>query len=158
MSLLNRIFRGLFLLFGLAACTGAQAIKGTSANACLLTEPLRVKPPEDSAVLDLPAYGDYFVNEDRSIWASAAWAADTEMGLNVAEEWIKVGWFRPAGAKLAVTGQRLDGKAPPLEFEAGCCYPTRFQASGVYFPTEGCWKLTAKAAGMELSFVVWVKP
>lgn len=158
MSLSNRIFRGLFLLFGLAACTGAQVIKGTSANACLPTEPLWVRAPEDSAVLDPPAYGDYFVNKDRSIWASASWATGTGMGLNVAEEWIKVGWFRPAGAELTVAGQRLDGKVPPLEFEAGCCYPTRFQASGVYFPTEGCWKLTAKAAGKELSFVVRVKP
>ena len=154
----NRAFRTLLLLLGLAACTGAQVIKGTSDSACLLTQALWVKPPEDSAVLDPPAYGEYFVNEDRSIWASAAWATDSEMGLNVAEEWIKVGWFRPAGAELVVTGQRLDGKAPPLEFEAGCCYPTRFQASGLYFPTEGCWELTARAGGKELSFVVWVGP
>jgi hypothetical protein len=157
MTLSNRMLRTLFLL-GLAACSGAQAIKGTSANACLLTEPLRVKPPEDSAVLDPPAYGDYFVNEDRSIWASGSWATGTARGLNVAEEWIKVGWFRPAGAELVVTGHRLDGEAPPLQFEAACCYSTRFQASGLYFPTEGCWDVNAKAAGKELSFVVWVKP
>src|SRR5690349_16029485 len=158
MSPSNRMFRALFLLFGLAACTGAQAIKGASANACLLTEPLRVTPPEDSAVLDPPAVGDYFVNEDRSIWASASWATGTTRGLNVAKEWIKVGWFRPAGAKLVVTGQRLDGEAPPLQFEAACCYPTRFQASGLYFPAEGCWEVTAKAAEEELLFTVWIEP
>ena len=158
MTLSNRTFRALFLVLGLAACTGVQVVKGTSANACLLTEPLRVKPPEDSAVLDTPTYGNYFVNEDRSIWASASWVTEKGFRLNVAEEWIKVGWFRPAGAELVVTGQRLDGKAPPLEFEAACCYPTRFQASGLYFPTEGCWEVTATAAGKELSFVVWVEP
>lgn len=158
MTLSTRAFRTLFLVLALAACTGVLAVKGTSANACLLTEPLRVKPPEDPAVLDTPTYGDYFVNEDRSIWASASWATEAERGLNVAEEWIKVGWFRPAGAELVVTGQRLDGEAPPLEVEAGCCYPTRFQASGLYFPAEGCWEVTAKAAGKELSFVVWVEP
>ena len=154
----TRAFTTLFLLLSLVACTGSLAAKGTSAEACLLTESLWVKPPEDSAVLDPPAYGEYFVNEDRSIWASATWATDTERGLNIAEEWIKVGWFRPAGAELVVTGKRLDGKAPPLEFEAACCYPTRFQASGLYFPTAGCWEVTAKAADKKLSFVVRIEP
>jgi hypothetical protein len=158
MILFTRAFKTLFLLLILAACTGAQAVNGTSAKACLLTEAVRVKPPEDPAVLDTPAYSNYFVNEDRSIWASASWITEKEMDLNVAEEWIKVGWFRPAGAELTVTGQRLDGNAPPLEFEAACCYPTRFQASGLYFPTAGCWEVTAKAAGKELSFVVWIEP
>jgi hypothetical protein len=65
-------------------CTAAQATKDTS------------------TVLGPSAYGDYFVNEDRSIWPSPAWATNTEMGINVAEEWIKVGWFRPAGAELVV--------------------------------------------------------
>jgi hypothetical protein len=146
------------LLLGLAACTSIQLTKGVSANACLLTEPLWAKPPEDSAVLDPPAYSDYFVNEDRSILASASWTMQKGSGFNVAQEWIKVGWFRPAGAELVISGQRLDGNAPPLEAEVPCCYPTRFQATGLYFPTEGCWKVTAKAADKVLSFVVWVEP
>ena len=100
----------------------------------------------------------YFVNEDRSILASRSWAMQKESDFNVAKEWIKVGWFRPAGAKLIISGQRLYGNAPPFEAEVPCCYPTRFQASGLYFPTEGCWKVTAKAADKELSFVVWIEP
>ena len=158
MTLYTRALLALFLLLGMAACTDLQETKGASANACMLTEPLWIKPPEDSAVLDPPAYSNYFVNEDRSIWASASWATEKEYELNVSKEWIKIGWFRPAGAEIIVTGQRLDGEAPPLEFEAACCYPTRFQASGVYFPTEGCWKVTAKAADKELSFVVRIEP
>jgi hypothetical protein len=27
----------------------------------------------------------------------------------------------------------------------------------LYFPTEGCWEVTARAAEHELSFVVWVE-
>jgi hypothetical protein len=158
MTLPARALMALFLVLGLSACTDIPETKDSSANACLLTEPLWIKPPEDSAVLSPPAYSDYFVNEDRSIWASASWATDKEHDLNVAKEWIKVGWFRPAGAELIITGQRLDGKAPPLEAEASCCYPTRFQASGLYFPTEGCWRVTAQAADSELSFVVWMRP
>ena len=158
MALPARVSIVFFLMLGLAACANLRDAKGNTASACLLTEPLWAKPPEDSAVLNPPAYGDYFVNNDHSIWASASWAVDENDRRNVSKEWIKVGWFRPAGAELIVTGQRLDGEAPPLEVEASCCYPTRFQASGLYFPTEGCWEIAAKAADKELSFTVWIEP
>ncbi|HSL28588.1 MAG TPA: hypothetical protein VK900_05260 [Anaerolineales bacterium] len=144
----------LVLLFPLlTACSGALA-----RNACPLTEPAWVKPPADSAVQNEPAYGSYYVNEDQSIWASAWWAEGEEYALRVNEDGIKVGWFRPAGATLEISGRRLDGDAPPLEAEASCCYPTRFQASGLYFPTEGCWEVHARADDKELTFVVWVEP
>jgi hypothetical protein len=128
------------------------------ADACPVTEAVWAKPPEDPAVLDPPAFGYYYVNEDRSMWASAWWVGAEERPLRVSEEGVKVGWFRPAGATLDITGWRLDGKAPPLEAHASCCYPTRFQASGLYFPTEGCWEISARAAESELSFIVWVEP
>jgi hypothetical protein len=57
-----------------------------------------------------------------------------------------------------ITGQRLDAEAPSLESHVPCCYPTRFQSSGLYFPTEGCWEINAKTEDRELSFVVWVEP
>jgi hypothetical protein len=129
-----------------------------SANACPLTEPVWAKPPDDAAVQGSPGYGYYFVNEDRSIWASAWWTAEEDYPLRLSEEGVKVGWFRPAGATLEITGRRIDGQAPPLEAHVPCCYPTRFQATGLYFPTEGCWQVTAKAAESELVFVVRVEP
>lgn len=152
MKACTRLFVMFFSLIVLAGCTGVFA-----SNTCPLTEPVWARPPEDAAVMDPPAYGYYFVNEDSSIWASAWWA-EQEQPLRVSEEGVKVGWFRPAGAELVIVGQRLDGDAPPLEAEAGCCYPTRFQASGLYFPTAGCWEVTARAEDHELSFVVWVEP
>jgi hypothetical protein len=146
----------IFLLLSIsAACTGASPAGSAAARDCPLTEPAWVIPPEDTAVLDPPAYGYYYVNDDRSIWASARWG---EYHLYAGEGGNKVGWFRPAGAELEITGQRLDGEAPPLEAHASCCYPTRFQASGLYFPTEGCWEVIAKAEDKELSFVVWAEP
>lgn len=124
---------------------------------CPVTEPAWVKPPEDGAVLNPPEYGYYFVNEDSSIMASAWWAEpDIDYPL-VLEEGIKVGWFRPEGAELVITGRRLDAEAPPLESHVPCCYPTQFQATGLYFPTEGCWEVNAKAADKELTFVVWLE-
>jgi hypothetical protein len=96
------------------------------------------------------------VNEDSSIWASAYWPRE-EYPLRAGEEGNKMGWFRPAGAALEVTGRRLDGEAPPLEAEFPCCYSTRFQASGLYFLAAGCWEVAAKAADSVLTFIVKVE-
>jgi hypothetical protein len=163
-----------FLSLGvlLTRCTGSTSVqtspspitpsvppaKSTSASVCPLTEPVWAKPPEDSAVQGTPAYEYYFVNDDRSIWASAWWTRQPDSPLRVSADGIKVGWFRPAGATLEITGERTDAQASPLEAHVPCCYPTRFQATGLYFPTEGCWKVSARAADSELVFVVWVEP
>jgi hypothetical protein len=152
-------------LSGCAAAKTRQSVTpsatsdtASAENTCPVTEPEWAKPPEDSAVGGTPAFGNYFVNEDRSMWASAWWTGQDESYLRMGEAGIKVGWFRPAGATLAITGQRLDAQASPLEAHVPCCYPTRFQATGLMFPTEGCWQVAAKAADSELSFVVWVEP
>ena len=163
----------LCLLMGilLTACTSTRTVDPTplaripivsstetaSANACPLTEPAWAKFLEDSAIQDPPAYGNYFINEDSSIWASAWWTKQEKNYLHAGED-IKVGWFRPAGAALEITGQRLDGKVNALETHIPCCYPTRFQATGLVFPTSGCWEVTASAEDRKLSFVVWVEP
>jgi hypothetical protein len=170
--MLTRFLTTLLLLSVLVACTRAPA-ESTSATpvlitpttseqsdsrACPLAESIWVKPPDDSAVQDPPAFGYYFVNEDRSIWASAWWTGQEDYPLRASKEGVKVGWFRPAGVALEITGQRIDAQAAPLEAHIPCCYPTRFQATGLYFPTAGCWEVTAKAADSELSFVVLVEP
>lgn len=139
----------------LAACA-TSAISASST--CPLTEPSWLKPDEDAAVLNTPEFGHYFVNDDRSIWASAWWTNQEEHYLRAGDEGIKMGWFRPAGAKLEITGHRLDAKNEILEAHAPCCYPTRFQATGISFPSAGCWEVTARAAKSELKFVVRVEP
>lgn len=127
-------------------------------KACPVTEPIWIKPPEDSAVGGIPEVGYYYVNVDLSIWASAWWTGQEEDYLRAGEDGIKVGWFRPAGAELEIGGRRIDAEAAPLDTDIPCCYPTQFQATGLYFPAEGCWEVTAKAADSELTFVIWVEP
>lgn len=90
--------------------------------------------------------------------AGAWWTGQEAEYLRAGEPGIKTGWFRPAGAPLEITARRLDGTAPPFHAEVPCCYPTRFQATGLYFPTAGCWQVTAQATTSELSFVVHVEP
>jgi hypothetical protein len=158
-----KIILFLFLTcFLLAGCAGIKPQEATPAGSvpadCPQTEPVWAKPPEDSAVQSTPEDGSYFVNADRSIWASAGWIGQSGSPLRVSKDGVKVGWFRPEGADLVITGQRIDAETPPLKVEIPCCYPTRFQATGLYFPAPGCWKVSAKAGGQELSFVVAVAP
>lgn len=79
----------------------------------------------------------------------------------------KIMWWRDGYSaseepepNLIVTGERLDASAPPLNASRA----TNAFASdigeamlvGVDFPTGGCWKITGKYKGTELSFVVWI--
>lgn len=141
----------------LTGCAAAQT-ESSGANSCPVTQPQWLKPPEDDAVQNSPAYGNYFANADQSILASAWWTEPEAYQQYANEGGVKVGWFRPEGADLQITGQRLDAQSSPLEAHVPCCYPTRFQATGLLFPSEGCWQVVAKAAESELSFVVWVEP
>ena len=138
----------------LVGCAGLRSPEAS----CAVTEPTWITPPEDAAVSGTPGPGYYIVNADQSIWVSAWWHGEAEQYLRAGEKGIKVGWFRPAGAELTVVGERIDAPAPPLEAHAPCCYPTRFQAGGLEFPTEGCWEITATAAESELVFIVNVAP
>lgn len=151
-------FLALLLLWtGLLGCTAVSAKPHIGANdpeTCPVTEPQWVKPPEDAAVSNEPALGNYYVNENGTIMAAAWWYND--YFLEAGPNGNKTGWFRPAGETLTITGHRLDADAPPMEAHVPCCYPTQFQATGLIFPTEGCWQVDATAAAESLSFVVWV--
>jgi hypothetical protein len=72
--------------------------------------------------------------------------------------WAKVGWWRAVPGRLTIQGERLDAAAPPLRAEVPAGYgSTGFQATGLIFPTQGCWRVVGNLAGHELEFVVFVK-
>ncbi len=83
----------------------------------------------------------------------AIWASIEPDGSIVA----KLGWWRGVAGKLAIGGRRLDASAPPLRAHVPDGYGvTGFQATGIIFPTAGCWKVTGKVGGASLTFVVLV--
>jgi hypothetical protein len=70
----------------------------------------------------------------------------------------KQGWWRAVEGRLAVEGERLDAAAPPLRVDVPDGYgPTGFQATGLTFPTTGCWKLTGRVGRTSLTFVMRVR-
>jgi len=71
---------------------------------------------------------------------------------------MKFGWYRLTSGYLRITGRRLDAPAPPA---SGLAFPgaygtTGFNASGVMFPTEGCWQVTGRVGRVALTFVTFV--
>jgi hypothetical protein len=62
---------------------------------------------------------------------------------------------------LVVTGKRLDGNSPLFNGEhpthAGFADGTTAMLVGVNVPTTGCWEITGRYRGHELSFVVEVQ-
>jgi hypothetical protein len=139
-------------LSGCASLPVANAVvaEGVTAVDCAVTPYIEDQPPDDPNA-DPFSFGNWHINEDRSMWVGlppdGAWGMGGE----------KVIWIRPAGAELVVSGQRLDADAPPLRADIPCCYPTGFQVTGLYFPTEGCWEVVATAGDHELRFVTEVK-
>ena len=71
---------------------------------------------------------------------------------------MKFGWYRLTKGYLTITGRRLDAPAPPASglTSPGSYGLTGFNASGVIFPTEGCWQVTGRAGRAALTFVTFV--
>jgi len=72
---------------------------------------------------------------------------------------MKFAWTRGAGlrGKLTMHGKRLDAPAPPLRAIIPEGYgDTGFQATGLIFPTEGCWEVTGEVGDTRVTFVTRV--
>jgi hypothetical protein len=69
----------------------------------------------------------------------------------------KYGWWRSrARPKLRISGRRLEAPAPPLRASIPDGYDRGFQATGIVFPTTGCWRVTGRVGTATLSFTVLV--
>jgi hypothetical protein len=61
--------------------------------------------------------------------------------------------------RLTLSGRRLDAPAAPLGTSVPEGYGMRgFQASGVVFPSEGCWEIEGRLGEEALRLVMLVVP
>jgi hypothetical protein len=70
----------------------------------------------------------------------------------------KLAWWRAAKGPFTIQGRRLDAPGGSLQSDVRGYGNTGFLASGVIFPTAGCWEITGKAGDAALTFVVEVEP
>ena len=68
----------------------------------------------------------------------------------------KFGWWRVGSGKIRINGRRLDAPAPPLRAHVPSGYGPGFQATGLTFPTTGCWRVTGRYLRSQLSFTLLV--
>jgi hypothetical protein len=69
---------------------------------------------------------------------------------------VKLGWVTARGMPR-VSGQRVDGTAARLRAQVGALTSTfdgPFYPSVLYFPSAGCWRITATAGGASLNAIV----
>jgi hypothetical protein len=149
------------LLVTLSGCSGGEAaVLLSRAN-----EPCAVTVPEGAAPRGQPSFN----HGGNGLWADLWWpqgtilagpdengavAATIEPDGSIA---AKLGWWRDAAGKLRIEGRRLDVDAAPLRATVPDGYGrTGFQAMGLDFPTEGCWRVTGRVGRADLTFVVLV--
>jgi hypothetical protein len=69
---------------------------------------------------------------------------------------MKFPWWRGVPGSLRIDGRRVDAPAPPLRARIPSGYSGSFQATGLVFPTPGCWEVTGRVGEASLTFVVVV--
>jgi len=120
---------------------------------CPVTQPPaspRVPPPAVSAGQQIGTGAFWYGND-------ALWVTLLAQGSLLQSD--KMVWWHTIPGWLAVEGRRLDDSAPPLAVNIPAGYDDmNLQATGLYFPTPGCWEVTGRVAGRELRFVVNVVP
>ncbi len=129
------------------------------AEDCAVTRP-GAGPPGVSPDL---FFGSGAAHGNGQLWVGGLWpdgviVADARFVDEDGAVGMKFGWWRESAGELTITGRRLDGPAPPARGEVPSGYGSLgFQASGVIFPTEGCWEVTGTVAGTSLTFVTFVR-
>lgn len=65
---------------------------------------------------------------------------------------------RRTNGHLGISGISLDrpGQVVRVHISPGLAHAPHFWASGITFPTEGCWRITGNAGSARLTFVVFV--
>jgi hypothetical protein len=66
-------------------------------------------------------------------------------------------WWKGEAGELTITGRRLDEDAKPMGVVIPKGYrAVGFQSSQLFFPSEGCWEITAKLGDDTLTIVTEV--
>ncbi len=130
--------------------------------ACPVTQPNGVEPPASANVFGR-GNGDY---GNDALWTSLwIWGqGEVRVPLDALgpSGWmgdLKWAWYRFVPGELSIEGRRLDAPAAPMQANiAEGNEGAGFEATGLIFPSGGCWQITGHVGGKSLTFVVLVVP
>jgi hypothetical protein len=135
-------------------------------KSCLVTQPPDPPFMPSAPVPATAPYAGQFWYGEEDLWTMLP--VDGTWGQMARGE--KVFWWREGydgseepEPELAMSARRLDGPAPEVHSDppATNAYHPDFHwamLQGFTVSTPGCWEITGKYGGHELSFVVWVAP
>jgi hypothetical protein len=129
----------------------------TPAVDCPVTEPATFQPPP--GVEQDVLFGWASSHGNGQLWVGGLGEHGVITETPQADGWIgvKLAWWRIPEGQLRITGHRLDAPDRTLRaFVPDGYEPVGFQASGVYFPTEGCWQVEGRVGTTTLTFVTLV--
>lgn len=135
-----------------SALRGAHALARVAANVstCPVTVPNNSRPPGSTFGSEFHGNGRLWVG----LWDAnvVVWEAEPDGSVGA-----KFGWWRGVSGTLRIDGRRLDADAAPLTASVPDGYgPTGFQATGIRFPSAGCWEVTGRVGDATLRFVTLV--
>lgn len=126
----------------------ARLVAGVAS--CPITSPNNSQPPGSTFGAVFHGDGELWVG----LWDSnvVVWKPEPNGSIDA-----KFGWWHGVEGKLAIEGRRLDASAPPLRAHVPDGYGiTGFQATGILFPSAGCWEVTGRVGDASLTFVTLV--
>jgi hypothetical protein len=136
----------------LAGCEGAFE------GVCPVTEPNGMTPPGEQPSELHHGIGELYT----ALWPDGTIPFSADGPGTIREDGsfsMKFPWWRGEGVSgpLTIRGRDISGGLGELGSEIPEGYgDTGFQASGLIFPEEGCWEITARAAEAELTVIVEV--
>lgn len=130
----------------------ARSVSTATPFSCQVTPYSAQKPPDPHTA----SFTETWYGND-ALWAGLA--PPYEGNWYAGPKGLKVLWYRSVAGQLTVEGRRLDAEAPGLQADIPAGYGNvGYQASGLIFPSEGCWEVIGRVAGQDLRFVVQVHP
>lgn len=154
----SKIF--IWILLGTGAFSlGFEAVAESYLDICPITQPSGVAPPGERSSPNHHGNGKLWT----VLWPDGLIEFGEGRPGSIGDDGVlrmKFPWWRGEGVRgpLEISGRRLDGPAPPAFGEVPESYgESGFQASGVFFPSEGCWEITGSVGDVELTFVQYVR-